>query len=146
MAIKLRSKMKNFTILVMIFFITNLKAQNNIDKVKIGKYDYNIYNKEYHEYEINKMNLSFLISLNDKEYNLGKYLSYNLENSPILLGIGQLKINKINKTITCTYKNLIKDNYEKYDSILYINKQKADGSFYKISIVEYHNGIKNIIK
>lgn len=130
----------------MILFITSLKAQNNIDKVKIGKYAYNIYNKEHLEYEANKMNLTFLISLNDKEYSLGKYLSYNLKNSPVLLGIGQLKIDKTNKTITCTYKNIIKDNYEKYDSIIYINKQKSDGGFYKISIVEYYNGVKKILK
>lgn len=138
--------MKIIIIITILFFSRSLSAQNTIEKTKIGKYSYNLYHKEYLEYEINKMNLTFHISLNNKEYFLGNLLSYNLDNNPNLLGLGKLKIDKKNKTIICTYRNLLKTSNEKYDSIVYINKQKNDGSFYKISIIEYQNGLKKTLK
>jgi len=146
MVSKLINKMKTIYTIIAILFFTNLKAQNNIEKIKIGKYVYNIYSKNYFEYEINKMNLAFLISFNNKEYHLGTHLSYKNDENPYLLGIGTLKINKKDKKIICTFKNLTKNATEKFDSIIYVNKQRIDGSFEKISIVEYQNGKQKVIK
>ena len=138
--------MKNLSFPIFLLLFNYCFSQTNIEKIKIGKYTYNIYSKNYFEYEINQMNLAFLISFNNKEYHLGTHLSYKNGENPYLLGLGNLKINKKGKKIICTFKNLIKDETEKFDSIVYVNKQRVDGSFEKISIVEYQNGKKKVIK
>lgn len=138
--------MKTIYSLIAILFITNLTAQNSTEKIIIGKYTYNIYSKNYFEYEVNRMNLAFLISFNNKEYHLGTHLSYKNDENPYLLGIGTLKVNKKERKIICTFKKLTQNDTDKFDSIVSINKQKVDGSFEKISVVEYTNGRKNILK
>jgi len=133
--------MKKFLLVISLISFFNLKAQNTIEKVKIGKYTYNIYTKCHFEYEVNKMNIDFFISIKNKEFHLGKNISYKVIEKPCLSGIGKLRIDKKQNSITNVYVNLDKDNLETYDSIVYINKQKSDGSFYKDVVIEYKGGL-----
>jgi hypothetical protein len=112
------------------------------EKIKIGKYKYELYLKNLYNYELNFWILSYYLKKGSNEQFIAPLLSYR-ENT--ILSKGSIDIDHNSGMIICNYKNLIKDFKEDADSIKYVKKQNKRGFFDPILTVEYKNGKENVL-
>ena len=113
-----------------------------VEKIKIGKYKYELYIKNSYNYELNFWILSYYIKKGSKEQYICPLLRYR-ENT--ILGKGDIDINHNTGIITSKYNNLIKDFKEDADSTKHVKKQNKQGFFEPILTVEYTNGKEKIL-
>jgi|SRR3970282_1863994 len=135
---------KKNILLIFILFINFIYSQETqkTEKVKIGKYKYELYIKNSYNYELKFWVLSYHIKKGSKEQYLAPLLSYR-ENK--ILSVGNIDIDYNNNTIICIYKNLFKDFKEDADSIKYVKKQNKNGFFDPILTIEYTNGKEKVL-
>jgi hypothetical protein len=113
-----------------------------VEKIKIGKYKYELYIAKTYNNELNFWILSYYIKKGSKEQYICPFLTYR-ENT--ILGKGDIDINHNTGIITSTYNNLIKNFKEDADSTKHVKKQSKQGFFEPILIVEYTNGKEKVL-
>lgn len=152
--------------LLTIFVFSNFFSQElQSNKIKIGKYKYEIYLKGGYNYEVDEYGISYYIRLNDKENSIGPFLSYRTflrsRNAPVIdeklppnpllkfkdrevTGQGKIEIKKEKREIVNTFIRYIKTYESDADSTRTIYKQGKNGFFNPVFIAEYNNGIEKI--
>lgn len=140
-----------------------------IEKVKIGRYKYEIFLSRFYNIENNISSIFYELRFKNKLIHVGTYLSFRRNESSkkysekleswhpddprqfykdgIVLGEGKMDIDKKNKTITNTFTIFYKDHPENnsFDKRIQIYKQKKDGFFEIILVKEYYNSDEKII-
>ena len=163
--------MKLFFSFIIIFssFLGYSQKITKVKELKIGNYNYELYQHSFFNYERNIDGTSFSIKLKNKEQLLGTAITYRKTNSSknyeqkaskelppdirstykdgIILSEGKIDIDEKNKIITVIESTFIKDNgfENEPDSVKRIYKQKKNGFFEIVFIAEYKNGIEKII-
>ncbi|MDN3607097.1 hypothetical protein [Kaistella yonginensis] len=158
-------------LLISIFTFSCVSAQENekLEKIKIGKYKYEIYLKENWFYEENKSFINYILRFKNRERFLGNHLTYRKTGSSknyekkvseelppdmrstykdgVILSEGNITIDEKNKEIVILEKTFYKDEdfEDNPDSTKRIYKQKKDGYFELIKIIENKNGQESIV-
>jgi hypothetical protein len=135
---------KKTLLLVAITFSSLIYSQETekVEKIKIGKYNYELYIKKTYNNELDFWVLSYYIKKKSREQYVAHVLSYR-EN--IILGKGDIDIDYKGKRITSKSVNLIKNFINDADSTKYVKKQNNRGFFEPILTVEYTNGKEKIL-
>lgn len=163
--------MKKVLLVMSVFtsFLISAQEIEKVEKIKIGKYEYEIFLDTSYNVERNFQILSYLIKLGNHKQNLGSYLVYRETGSSkkylkkvdekhppdlrsflkdgIILSKGAIDIDEKNKVITIIDKTLNNDeDYESEpDSTKRVYKQRKDGFFDLILIAEYRNDKEKIV-
>ena len=153
---------------ISIFTLSFISAQESekVEKIKIGKYFYEIYLKENWFYEENKSFINYYLRFRNREQFLGNYLTYRKAGSSknyekkaseelppdirstykdgIILSEGNIAIDQKNREILITEKTFYKDvGFENtVDCTKRIYKQRKNGFFELIKISEYKNDVE----
>lgn len=135
------------------------------DKIRIGKYEYEIYLKDFYSYEIDEYGINYYIRLKGKEQAIGSFLSYRthlksrdigmnekLPPNPLLkyrdrevTGEGHIEVDMKSRKITNTFINYTKDYDDEPDSVKRVYKQRKDGFFDLILLIEYKDSKEKVI-
>lgn len=155
-----------FSIIIIFIFSTFYSQEFQSNKVKIGKYNYEIYLKGFYNYEIDEYGINYYIRLNGKESFIGSFLSYRTflksRNTPIfddklpanpllkfkdreVTGEGKIEIKKDKKEIINTFIKYTKAHDEDSDSTKSVYRQGKNGYFRLVSFTEYRKGTKKTV-
>ncbi len=156
-------------IILFLILTSNVFLGQNPDEhsIKLGKYTYRIFLEEGYNYELNYTYFSINISHKNKTQNIGTRLTFRENNTSdkyktkideshppdprsflrdgIIIGEGEIVVDKNNKTITHTFSIYEKEAEHSYDKRIQVYKQKKDGFFELIQIKEYYNGIEKTL-
>lgn len=162
--------MRAFFWTIPFFFVFNVaKTQeiSTVDKVKIGKYIYNLYLSEFYAYEDDLYGISYSISRKGKEQNIGTFLVYRTlirdKSDPIekehppnrflkfkeleVKGEGSIHIENEQGRIINKFVTYRKDYEFEADSSVHVFQQGKRGFFQRIETIEYRNGMgKTVLK
>lgn len=157
------------SLIIMFSLLSNLISGQEIiqpDKTKIGKYEYEIYLKDFYSYEIDEYGINYYIRLKGREQAIGSFLLYRthlksrdietmnekLPPNPLLkfkdrevTGEGNIELDKKSGKITNTFINYTKTNDDEPDSVKRVYKQRKDGFFDLILLIEYKDGKEKVI-
>jgi hypothetical protein len=135
---------KKTLLLVAITFSSLIYSQETekVEKIKIGKYNYETYYKNFNHYEVNEKGYSLFFKKGNKEQSICACIYYKNDN---ILSLGDVIIDKERGLITCVVKTIVKRVDFASDSIKYVKKQNKRGYFEPILTVEYTNGKEKII-
>lgn len=158
--------MKRFAIIFLLLVFKQFYAQENIEKTKIGKYQYEFFLQDIYFHEDDEYGINYYIHLKDKKQFIGSFITYrtfirsrkalivdkDLPPSPLLkfndrevTGVGSLKIKKKTKEIISTFKRYVKNHESDADSIKRNYKQREDGFFNLVSVTEYRDGKEEVV-
>ena len=138
------------------------------EQIKIGKFKYTVgISETYFLYENNINVINFELSFKNKYQLIGSKITYRMPGSSsnynfkvddshpsdvratykdgIILSIGELKVNFEERTITVKVKNVNKDNDTLPDTSVSLYKQKKNGFFELIKIIDVSNEKENVI-
>jgi hypothetical protein len=135
---------KKILLLVAFTFSSFIYSQETekVEKIKIGKYNYETYYKNFNHYEVNEKGYSLFFKKGNKEQSICACIYYKNDN---ILSLGDVIIDKERGLITCVVKTIVKRVDFASDSIKYVKKQNKRGYFEPILTVEYTNGKEKII-
>ena len=161
---------KKTIIFLTFFFSCSIYSQEIFQKkqIQIGKFKYTVGNSEtFFLYENNINVINFELCFKNKYQLIGSKITYRIsgsssnynfkvdDNHPsdvrsaykdgIILSIGELNVNSEERTITVKIKNVNKDNDSSPDTIESIYKQKKNGFFELVKIIEAINGKENVV-
>jgi hypothetical protein len=135
---------KKILLLVAFTFSSFIYSQETekVEKIKIGKYNYETYYKNFNHYEVNEKGYSLFFKKGNKEQSICACIYYKNDN---ILSLGDVIIDKERGLITCVVKTIVKRVDFASDSIKYIKKQNKRGFFEPVFTVEYRNGKELIL-
>jgi hypothetical protein len=138
------NSVKQILLLIAIIFSSLIYSQETekVEKIKIGKYNYETYYKNFNHYEVNEKGYSLFFKKGNKEQSICACIYYKNDN---ILSLGDVIIDKERGLITCVVKTIVKRVDFASDSIKYVKKQNKRGYFEPILTVEYTNGKEKII-
>jgi hypothetical protein len=138
------NSVKQILLLIAIIFSSLIYSQETekVEKIKIGKYNYETYYKNFNHYEVNEKGYSLFFKKGNKEQSICACIYYKNDN---VMSLGDVIIDKERGLITCVVKTIVKRVDFASDSIKYVKKQNKRGYFEPILTVEYTNGKEKII-
>jgi hypothetical protein len=138
------NSVKQILLFIAIIFSSLIYSQETVkaEKIKIGKYKYEIYYKNFNHYEVNEKGYSLFLKKGNKEQSICACIYYKNDN---ILSLGDVIIDKERGLITCVVKTIVKRVDFASDSIKYIKKQNKRGFFESVFTVEYRNGKELIL-
>jgi len=132
-----------------ILFITILcspflycQETEKVEKIKIGKFKYETYYKNFNHYEVNEKGYSLFYKKGNAEQSICACIYYKDDQ---ILSLGHMIVDKEKGLITCVVKTIVKRVDFASDSIKYIKKQNKRGFFDPILTIEYKNGKENVL-
>jgi hypothetical protein len=135
---------KKTLVIVAITFSSLIYSQETekVEKIKIGKYNYETYYKNFNHYEVNEKGYSLFLKKGNNEQPICACIYYKGDN---VMSLGDVAIDKERGLITCVVKTIVKRVDFASDSVKYVKKQNNRGFFEPILTVEYTNGKEKII-
>jgi hypothetical protein len=131
-----------FLFFLTIFHFTSAQESRVVKKEKLGNFTYDSYYRYFNHYEVGEQAFGLCYKINGREQTIGVAIYFN---NTTVLSTGNFEIDKKNKAITCTVKNLVKRPDFEMDSTQYIRKQNKKGFFDTISVIEYKDGKQNVL-
>ena len=135
---------KKTLLLVAITFSSLIYSQDTekVEKIKIGKYNYETYYKNFNHYEVNEKGYSLFLKKGNNEQLICACIYYKGDN---VMSLGDVTIDRVRGIVTCVVKTIVKRIDFASDSTKYVKKQNNQGFFEPILTVEYTNGKEKIL-
>jgi coenzyme F420-reducing hydrogenase beta subunit len=136
------SKTLIFIFAITMVTITFAQDTNKVEKIKIGKFKYELYLKSSFNYELNFYVLSYYLKKGCNEQYIGSALSYR---NDVILSKGNVFIDYNYGSIICKSINLSKQVLHKEDSTYTTMTQNKKGFFKTTLVIEYKDGKENVL-